>query len=276
MENNGSQVPQNKSRVINLGNAGNSLFMKFYSISVLLAIMIIWYFLAKKIDNNLLLPDFILTCKEFFKSWIDSYTVQNLLITLERVFRGFLIACIIGLPLGLIMGYSKPILLAVSPIINSIRQVPIMAWIPLAIVWFGLGDGPTIFLITMSAIFPLIINTIDGVRGIDPNYINAARSMGAKNIDIMLDIILPGALPSFLTGCRLALGLGWMSVICAEFIATSKGFGFILVEAQQRLETPKLYALMIVSALIGFSSMDRILIILEKLLTSWRFKNGNS
>lgn len=105
MENNGSQVPQNKSRVINLGNAGNSLFMKFYSISVLLAIMIIWYFLAKKIDNNLLLPDFILTCKEFFKSWIDSYTVQNLLITLERVFRGFLIACIIGLPLGLIMGY---------------------------------------------------------------------------------------------------------------------------------------------------------------------------
>ena len=260
MENNGSQVPQNKSRVINLGNAGNSLFMKFYSISVLLAIMIIWYFLAKKIDNNLLLPDFILTCKEFFKSWIDSYTVQNLLITLERVFRGFLIACIIGLPLGLIMGYSKPILLAVSPIINSIRQVPIMAWIPLAIVWFGLGDGPTIFLITMSAIFPLIINTIDGVRGIDPNYINAARSMGAKNIDIMLDIILPGALPSFLTGCRLALGLGWMSVICAEFIATSKGFGFILVEAQQRLETPKLYALMIVSALIGFS-MDRILII---------------
>ncbi|ADG72622.1 ABC transporter permease subunit SaoP [Brachyspira murdochii] len=275
MENNGRQVQQNKSRVINLGNAGNSIFMKFYSVSVLIVIMVVWYFLAKKIDNNLLLPDFLLTCKEFFLSWVDPYTVQNLLITLERVFRGFIIACIIGLPLGLIMGYSKPILLAVSPIINSIRQVPIMAWIPLAIVWFGLGDGPTIFLITMSAIFPLIINTIDGVRGIDPNYINAARSMGARNIDIMFDIILPGALPSFLTGCRLALGLGWMSVICAEFIATSKGFGFILVEAQQRLETPKLYALMIVSAIIGFS-MDRVLVVLEKILTSWRFKNGNS
>lgn len=275
MEKDERTVQQNKSRLISLGKSGKSPLMKLYSISVLIFIMVIWFFMAKKINNNLLLPDFTLMSKEFFRAWIDADTVHNLLITLERVFKGFVIASIIGLPLGLMMGYSKPVLLAVSPIINSIRQVPIMAWIPLAIVWFGLGEGPTIFLITMSAIFPLIINTIDGVRGIDPNYINAARSMGASSLDIMKDIILPGALPSFLTGCRLALGFGWMSVICAEFIATSKGFGFILVEAQQRLETPRLYALMIISAIIGFS-MDRALIIVEKILTSWRFKNDNS
>lgn len=271
MEKNESSIQQNKNRTINLGNAGNSPLMKLYSFSVLILIMIVWFFLAKKIDNNLLLPDFILMCKEFFRSWIDPATVSNLLITLNRVFKGFIISCIIGLPLGLIMGYSKRMLLAVSPVINSIRQIPIMAWVPLSIVWFGLGDGPTIFLITMSAIFPLIINTIDGVRGIDVNYINSARSMGANNMNIMIDIILPGALPSFLTGCRLALGLGWMSVICAEFIATSKGFGFILIEAQQRLETPRLYALMIISAIIGFA-MDRMLLFIEKILTSWRFK----
>lgn len=275
MEKDERRISQNKSRVINLGKSGKSPMMKLYSAFVLIGIMIIWFFLAKKINNNLLLPDFVLTSKEFVRAWSDAYTMHNLLITLERVFRGFLIASIIGLPLGLIMGYSKSALLAISPVINSIRQVPIMAWIPLSIVWFGLGNGPTIFLITMSAIFPLIINTIDGVRGIDPNYINAARSMGAGSFNIMKDIIFPGALPSFLTGCRLAIGLGWMSVICAEFIATSKGFGFILVEAQQRIETPRLYALMIMSAVIGFS-MDRILIIVEKILTSWRFKNGNS
>lgn len=271
MEENESSIQQNRNKTINLGNAGNSPLMKLYSFSVLILIMIVWFFLAKKIDNNLLLPDFILMCKEFFRSWIDPATVSNLLITLNRVFKGFIISCIIGLPLGLIMGYSKRMLLAISPVINSIRQIPIMAWVPLSIVWFGLGDGPTIFLITMSAIFPLIINTIDGVRGIDVNYINSARSMGANNMNIMIDIILPGALPSFLTGCRLALGLGWMSVICAEFIATSKGFGFILIEAQQRLETPRLYALMIISAIIGFT-MDRILLFIEKILTSWRFK----
>lgn len=275
MEENEHSVQQNKNRTINLGNAGNKPLMKLYSFSVLIFIMIIWFFLARKINNNLLLPDFLLMCKEFFRAWIDPLTVNNLLITLSRVFKGFLIAIIIGLPLGLIMGYSKRMLLAISPIINSVRQIPIMAWVPLSIVWFGLGDGPTIFLITMSAIFPLIINTIDGVRGIDTNYINAARSMGANNINIMLDIIFPGALPYFLTGCRLALGLGWMSVICAEFIATSKGFGFILIEAQQRLETPRLYALMIMSAIIGFS-LDRILIFIEKILTLWRFKNAGS
>lgn len=275
MEENERSVQQNRSRTINLGNAGRTPLMRLYSFSVLILIMIIWFFLAKKINNNVLLPDFILMCKEFFHAWIEPVTVSNLLITLNRVFKGLLIACIIGLPLGLIMGYSKRMLLAISPVINSIRQIPIMAWVPLSIVWFGLGDGPTIFLITMSAIFPLIINTIDGVRGIDANYINAARSMGAKNINIMKDIIFPGALPSFLTGCRLALGLGWMSVICAEFIATSKGFGFILIEAQQRVETPRLYALMIMSAIIGFS-MDRILLIIEKILTAWRFKNADS
>lgn len=275
MEENERSVQQNRSRTINLGNAGGSQLMRLYSFSLLILIMIIWFFLAKKINNNLLLPDFILMFKEFFHAWIEPVTVSNLLITLNRVFKGFLIACIIGLPLGLIMGYSKRMLLAISPVINSIRQIPIMAWVPLSIVWFGLGDGPAIFLITMSAIFPLIINTIDGVRGIDTNYINAARSMGAKNINIMKDIIFPGALPSFLTGCRLALGLGWMSVICAEFIATSKGFGFILIEAQQRVETPRLYALMIMSAIIGFS-MDRILFIIEKILTAWRFKNADS
>lgn len=271
MEKNEHSIQQNRNKTINLGNAGNSPLMKLYSFSVLILIMIVWFFLAKKIDNNLLLPDFILMCKEFFRSWIDPATVSNLLITLNRVFKGFIISCIIGLPLGLIMGYSKRMLLAISPVINSIRQIPIMAWVPLSIVWFGLGDGPTIFLITMSAIFPLIINTIDGVRGIDVNYINSARSMGANNMNIMIDIIFPGALPSFLTGCRLALGLGWMSVICAEFIATSKGFGFILIEAQQRLETPRLYALMIISAIIGFA-MDRMLLFIEKILTSWRFK----
>ena len=129
------------------------------------------------------------------------------------------------------------------------------------------------FLITMSAVFPLVINTIAGVQGIDPNYYNAARSMGASWSDIIRTIVVPGALPSILTGCRLAMGAGWMSVICAEFIATSAGFGFLMVEAQVRLETAQLYALMFMSGLVGFF-IDKGFITLEKRLTAWRFKYG--
>ena len=111
------------------------------------------------------------------------------------------------------MGYSKKVYNALSPIINSIRQIPIMTWVPLSIIWFGLGEGPTIFLIFMSAVFPLTINVIDGVANIDQNLVYASRSMGASLSDIIRDIILPGAFPSFLTGVRLAIGGGWQSVI---------------------------------------------------------------
>jgi NitT/TauT family transport system permease protein len=244
-----------------------------YSIIVLSILMIIWYFAANRIQNTLLLPYFQDTVKEFINCWIDRKIVSNLMLTLKRVFTGFLYAFAIGIPLGLLMGYSRAAMQGISPIINSLRQIPIMAWIPLSIIWFGLGDGPTVFLITVSAIFPLVINTIAGVHGIDPTYYNAARSMGASLPNIIRDIVIPGALPSILTGCRLAMGSGWMSVICAEFIATSAGFGFLMVEAQMRLETAQLYALMIMSGLVGFV-IDKGFIVIESKLTSWRYKDG--
>lgn len=244
-----------------------------YTIIALSVLMLIWYIVANRLNNTLLLPYFQETAKSFFSSWSDPKVMTNLAITLRRVFTGFLWAVVIGIPLGLLMGYSSTAMQAVSPVINSVRQVPIMAWVPLSIIWFGLGDGPTVFLITMSAVFPLIINTIAGVHNIDPNYYHAARSMGAKQGQIVRDIIVPGALPHILTGCRLAMGLGWMSVICAEFIATSSGFGFLMIEAQARLETELLYALMFMSAIVGFT-IDKLLLLLEHRLTSWRFKHG--
>jgi NitT/TauT family transport system permease protein len=240
---------------------------------VVILLMVIWYIIANRLQNTLLLPYFHETVKEFITAWVDYEIMSNLALTLKRVFTGFIYALIIGIPVGLLMGYSATAMQAISPILNSVRQVPIMAWVPLSIIWFGLGDGPTVFLITMSAVFPLVINTIAGVQGIDPNYYNAARSMGASWSDIIRTIVVPGALPSILTGCRLAMGAGWMSVICAEFIATSAGFGFLMVEAQVRLETAQLYALMFMSGLVGFF-IDKGFITLEKRLTAWRFKDG--
>ncbi|WP_414602958.1 ABC transporter permease subunit SaoP [Pyramidobacter sp.] len=240
-----------------------------------LIVCLAWYFLAKAINRSLILPDFLVTMHAFFTGWFDKKVMSNLSITLVRVFTGSAYAIAIGLPLGLLMGYSHTALVALSPYVNSIRQVPIMAWVPLSIIWFGLGDGPTIFMITMSAVFPILINTISGVMDIDPNYKNAARCMGAGTWQVMRDVVVPGALPSFLTGCRLALGGAWMSVICAEFIATSKGFGYIMVEAQVRMKTPLLYALMIMSAIVGFA-MDKSIVLLERSLTGWRYKNDAS
>ena len=98
-------------------------------------------------------------------------------------------------------------------IIDSIRQIPVMAWVPLTIIWLGIGDGPTIFMIAISGVFPIILNTIDGVKSISKDYYDAAKSMGASKLSIFINIVVPASLPSVLTGPRIAIGTGWMSVI---------------------------------------------------------------
>ncbi len=275
MEQDRNPVYPNTERRINLNEMMGKRKGRIYSALCLLLICVLWYFLAKAINKSLVLPDFVETMAAFFTNWVNPDVMSNLFLTLKRVFTGCLYSVLIGLPIGLLMGVSKTASEIIAPFVNSVRQVPIMAWVPLSIIWFGLGDGPTVFMITMSAVFPLIINTIAGVMGIDPNYKYAARSMGASTAQVIRDIVIPGATPSFLTGFRLALSQAWMSVICAEFIATSAGFGFLMVEAQVRMETPQLYALMIMAAIVGFA-MDKLVLIVERYATAWRFKNGDA
>lgn len=180
---------------------------------VLIVLCVIWYIASKNIKSELILPSFEKTAIEFFNGWRSQRIMLNFWITLKRVLIGVGYAILVGTVIGIGMGYSKKVYNALSPIINSIRQIPIMTWVPLSIIWFGLGEGPTIYLIFMSAVFPLTINVIDGVANIDQNLVYASRSMGASLPDIIRDIIVPGAFPSFLTGVRLAIGGGWQSVI---------------------------------------------------------------
>lgn len=176
-------------------------------------ICVVCFFAAHMSENNFLFPTLQSVLFKTVDSLRDLYVLRNIGITLRRVLTGTLYAFLVGLPLGLIMGYSPKMLKALAPFINSLRQIPIMAWVPLPIVWFGLGDGPTIFMIAFSGVFTIILNTIAGVQDISKDFYNAARSMGASTLDIVKDIVVLGALPGVITGIRLAIGMGWMSVI---------------------------------------------------------------
>lgn len=269
---------ENRDRTIRVpvnGDKKKAMKLRLMNVAVLAGLCLAWFIAARLIGKPLVLPDFVETMEQFFSAWVNKRTMRNMGITLWRVLVGSFYGLIVGSVLGLLMGYSEKVMALLSPFVNSIRQVPIMAWVPLSIIWFGLGEGPTVFMIFMSAVFPLIINTIAGVTDIDRNYFNAARSMGANTAAIFRDIIIPGAMPGFLTGLRLAIGSGWMSVICAEFIATSSGFGYLMIEAQERMQTAKLYALMIMSAIVGFA-IDQLIRLVERKLTSWRFKDGKA
>lgn len=184
-----------------------------YKVILYLSLIGLWQIAAMHINSPLLLPYPIVTAQAFVKCVTDVETVTNILITLNRVLKGFLYAMAVGLPIGFVMGFSKMAEKLMGGFIDSVRQVPIMAWVPLTIVWFGIGDGPTIFLIAFSGIFPVILNTVQGVRSISKDYYHAARSMGASPWSIFMSIIVPASIPDILTGARLAIGLGWMSVI---------------------------------------------------------------
>lgn len=192
----------------------SSIWIKLsYKIMSVLLVFTLWHLAAVHYNNSLLLPRPLAVMEKFFVAIQDRHTLVNLGITMGRVLKGFCYALLIGVPLGFFMGYIKPIEELLGNLIDSLRQVPIMAWVPLTIVWFGIGDGPTIFLIAFGGVFPIILNTIHAVKSVPKNYYNAAKSMGAGEINMFFNITLPSALPDILTGSRLAISTGWMSVI---------------------------------------------------------------
>ena len=186
---------------------------RIYRGSVLVGILVLWHYIAMKIGSPLLLPTPKAIAKALLNCITDTEILLNLSITMKRVMKGFLVALFVGIPLGYVMGIWELVEKMLSGIIDSVRQVPVMAWVPLTIIWLGIGDGPTIFMIAFSGIFPVILNTIQGVRSISKDYYNAARSMGAGPLSIFVHIVIPGSLPDVLTGARIAVGAGWMSVV---------------------------------------------------------------
>lgn len=202
-----------KGRLASKNKDESKLKERVYKLLLWTFIITIWHFAAKKIGTALLLPYPKDIARAVINSVTDLEILKNLLITMQRVLKGFLASLLIGLPLGYIMGLSSMAEKLLGGIIDSIRQIPVMAWVPLTIIWLGIGDGPTIFMIAISGIFPIILNTIEGVKHISKDYYNAARSMGASKFSIFVNIVIPASLPNVLTGARIAVGTGWMSVI---------------------------------------------------------------
>lgn len=173
--------------------------------------------------------------------------------SLYRVLAGFLIGAGLALPLGLLMGSSQRLYGLINPTVQVIRPIPPIAYIPLAILWFGLGNPPALFLISLGAFFPVLMNTIAGVRQVDGIYLRAARNLGAGRRTMFLRVILPAAVPYILSGVRIGIGTAFIVVIVAEMIAVSNGLGFRIMEAREYFWSDKIIAGMITIGLLGLA-----------------------
>ncbi|WP_374074345.1 ABC transporter permease [Bdellovibrio bacteriovorus] len=187
-------------------------------------------------------------------AWLFSgELIRDLLSSLYRVAVGFLIGAGLALPLGLLMGASTHVYDYFNPLIQVLRPIPPIAFIPLAILWFGLGDPPAVFLISLGAFFPVLMNTIVGVRAVDSIYIRAARNLGANPRVMFIKVILPAAMPYILSGVRIGIGTGFICMIVAEMIAVNNGLGYRILEAREFFWSDKIIAGMFSIGLLGLA-----------------------
>jgi NitT/TauT family transport system permease protein len=168
------------------------------------------------------------------------------------------------------MAYSRRISLLISPIVTFLRPIPPIAWIPIAILWFGIGDKPSFFITAVAAFFPIFINSYAGGHSVRPEHIHAARSLGAGPRALFLRIYLPSAMPMIATGLRIGLGQSWMAVVTAELIAAHSGLGYMIQANRLALETGLVLVGMCVIGLLG-AAMSIVLEAFERyVLVPWK------
>ncbi|WP_051356815.1 ABC transporter permease [Azorhizobium doebereinerae] len=197
-------------------------------------------------------------------TWAESVMFSTI-----RVAKGFSLAIIIGVPLGIAIGWWKLFAMVVDPTIQWLRPVPITAWLPISIAVFGISDFGSVFLITIGAFYPIVINTTHGTRDVEKNWIRAALMMGASPLTVLRRVVLPAALPSIFTGLRIGLGIAWTAVIVSEMIAVKSGLGYVLWDAYYVGRMDIVIADMISIGLLGYLS-DVLIVRVEHWVLRWR------
>jgi len=230
---------------------------------------LLWWLASLWIRNVILLPSPWAMFAGLIELAGSGSLWKDIFASLRRVFTGFAIAASLAVPLGLVLAYSRTWRHLVMPVVVLLRPIPPIAWIPLAIVWFGIGDHSSFAITAVAAFFPIFLNTFAGGIGVDSQHLNAAASLGAGRAAILRRIYFPSALPMILTGLRIGMGQAWMAVVTAELVAAQSGLGFLIQMSRLNLETSHVLVGMFVIGVIG-SLMTSLLSALERQLLPWK------
>lgn len=186
-----------------------------------------------------------------------------------RVIQGFTLAMLIGIPLGLMIGWSRLVATMADPMVQVLRPIPITAWLPFSIAVFGIRDLGSISLIFVGGFFAIVVNTTQGARDVDKNLMRAARMMGASSWTLLMRVVLPAALPNIFTGIRIGMGIAWTAVVAAEMVAVKSGLGYVLWDAYYVGRMDIVLADMASIGMMGYLS-DRLIVLTERRMLRWR------
>lgn len=212
-----------------------------------------WEILARSaLFVSALTPTVELIALALWRMLSDGTLVRHVLFTVYRLFVGLSLAVLVGLPLGLLMGRWPPAERFVLPLLSVFMPIPSLAWIPLFLLWFGLGDATTIMIVFYAAIFPVLYNTWTGVRGTNPLWLRAAIGMGADERALFRKIVLPGCLPFIIAGLRQSFARSWIAVVGGEmFAATTWGLGWVIFDSREFLNADIMMGVLVLIGLVG-------------------------
>lgn len=255
-----------KATILNHQNTMISLLSVF-------TLLLLWYVItALKIIPPLFLPTPAAVWQKFLEvsqqGFMQATLWQHLAASITRVLLALVAAIIVGVPLGLWMGLNKWVRAVLDPLVELLRPIPPLAYLPLLVIWFGIGEGTKVLLIFFSILAPVIISSAHGVLSHQVNRERAAQSLGATNFQVLKYVILPTALPHILTGIRIGLGVGWSTLVASELVAADRGIGFMVQSAAQFLITDTVVLGIIVIAVVAVS-FELFLRWLQKEISPW-------
>jgi NitT/TauT family transport system permease protein len=197
----------------------------------------------------------------------------HLLASMRRVYGGFALAALVAIPLGLLIGRITVIRQMLDPTFQILRPIPVTAWLPLSMIFFGLGPSSAISLVFLGAFYPILLNTVFGVRHVDPKLFEAAAMLGCSGSAMFRRVVLPAALPSIFNGLRLGLGFAWVVIVVGEMTGVPVGLGAAIMDARTLSRTDLIISGMIVIGIAGFVS-DRLVLALNNRLLRWNVQHG--
>jgi NitT/TauT family transport system permease protein len=200
-------------------------------IGTILLFLLLWD-LGVRVSGSDLFPKPIEVAKGIVELAEKGLLLKYIVASLFRVSWGFGAAVLVGVPLGLILGWFRPAFQALNPMIQILRPISPIAWIPVAILWFGVDDTAPVFLIFLASVFPITVSAMAAVQNMQSVYIRAAQNFGLTGFSLFRRVIFPAALPQIITGIRIALGIAWLVVVAAEMIAVNSGLGYLIIDAR--------------------------------------------
>jgi len=248
------------------------IFKLKWEITPIIIFLGIWEIIARLnlIPGHFFFPPFSVVVKEFWHLTSSGVLGHNFLSSLIRVLIGFSAGSIAGLFIGIIMGWNNLANKALNPIISLIYPIPALGWLPLLMLWFGIGEILPIAIIFICSFFPILYNTVTGIKNVDKNYIFVARTLGASDLKILSTVVIPLALSNIFTGLKLESGMAWRVIIAAEMVAIPTGIGALMMKAESLIRIDIIIVCLMVLGIMCLS-FEKFFAFLEKKLTNrWR------